>query len=256
MDSGRTAERWWVPPVLRLAAAFAALAIAAATIWLLLRHADLPSAESLLSDYGYLGVAVGAYADSFGLPSSGEIVLLAAAAAAAKSTHFNIGGVILVAWLFAWLGDLSAYGIGRAAGPGVLRRFGVTEDNAVHGFMERHGVRAVAAGRLVAGIRTKLAIVSGSTKMSFFKYAIADAIGAAVWAVLVGGIGYLFANSVNMLITRFDSASHVIAVVGGTIVAVVVAYLCWRYVRGFRPKPEADASASARPGRTEARPHG
>jgi len=243
-----------VPPVLRLAAGFAALAVAALAIWLLLRNTNLPSAESLLNDYGYLGVAVGAYADSFGLPSSGEIVLLAAAAAAAKSTHFNVGGVILVAWFFAWAGDMSAYAIGRAAGPGVLRRFGVTEDNAVHGFMERHGVRAVAAGRLVAGIRTKLAIVSGSTKMSFFKYAVADAIGAAVWALLVGGIGYLFSSSVDSLITHFDSASHVIAVVGGTIVTVVVAYRCWRYVRGFRPKPEEPSrdAAPAGPARDQA----
>ena len=239
MGASRTAERWWLPPVLRLAAGFAALAVAALVTWLFARNADLPSAQSLLNDYGYLGVAVGAYADSFGLPSSGEIVLLAASAAAATSNDFNLVGVIVVAGFFGWAGDLTAYAIGRAAGPGVLRRFGVSEDNAVHGFMERHGVRAVAAGRLIAGIRTKLAIVSGSTKMPFHKYAIADAIGAAVWALLVGGAGYLFSSSVTTLISRFDSASHWIGVIAVTVVVVVVGYLCWRYVRGFRPKPDA-----------------
>src|SRR6185437_10327592 len=130
MEISRPAARWWLPPVLRLAAAFSAVAVAGLVVWQVLTHVDLPSADSLLHDYGYLGVAIGAFGDSFGLPSSGEIC---------------------------------AYGLGRAAGPGVLRRFGVHESSSVHVFMARYGARAVAAARLVAGIRTKLAIISGST---------------------------------------------------------------------------------------------
>ena len=131
-------------------------------------------------------MAIGAFGDSFGLPSSGEIVLLAAAAAAANTSEFSLPLVVLVAWAFALAGDLCAYAIGRAAGPGVLRRFGVHEDSSVHVFMARYGARAVAGGRLIAGIRTKLAIVSGSTRMPFHRYLLADALGAAVWAILVG----------------------------------------------------------------------
>jgi len=108
MDISRPAARWWLPPVLRLAAAFSALAVVALVIWQVLKHVDLPSADSLLHDYGYLGVAIGAFGDSFGLPSSGEIVLLAAAAAAATSNQFSLPLVVLVAWVFALAGDLCA----------------------------------------------------------------------------------------------------------------------------------------------------
>ena len=98
-----------------------------------------------------MGVAIGAFGDSFGLPSSGEIVLLlASAASAASASRFGLPVVIAVAWGFAVIGDATAYAIGRAAGPRVLHRFGVHEDSAVHGFMDRHGARAVAAGRLVS----------------------------------------------------------------------------------------------------------
>jgi membrane protein DedA with SNARE-associated domain len=142
---------------------------------------------------------------------------------------------VLVAWVFALAGDLCAYGIGRAAGPGVLRRFGVHEDSSVHVFMARYGARAVAAGRLIAGIRTKLAIVSGSTKMPFHRYLFADALGAAVWAILVGGLGYLFSSSVSTLIDRFGSASNVIGLIAIVAVAALVLYLCVRYVLRFRP---------------------
>jgi membrane protein DedA with SNARE-associated domain len=209
-------SRWWVPPVIKLLLLFGALAAAGVAIWLAVRNVNAPSASELLNDYGYLGVAVGAFADSFGLPSSGEVVLLLASAASAAAT---------------------AYVIGRAAGPRVLHRFGVGEDSAVHGFMERHGMRAVAAGRLVAGIRTKLAVVSGSTRMPVHRYMIADAIGAAVWAVSVGLLGYLFSSSVNRLVDRFGSASHVLGVVAVAVVAVAAVYLSVRYVLRHRPDP-------------------
>ena len=153
-------------PVGRLAAVFAAIATAALAIRRALREVDAPSAGGLIDDHGYVGVAAGAFGDSFGLPSSGEIVLLlASAASAASASNFSLPVVIAVAWSFAVIGDATAYAIGRAAGPRVLRRFGVHEDSAVHGFMDRHGARAVTAGRLVAGIRTKLAVVSGSTRL-------------------------------------------------------------------------------------------
>lgn len=229
---------WWVPPVVRLAAMFAAFAAAASAIWLVLRQVDTPGAGSLIRDHGYLGVAVGAFGDSFGLPSSGEIVLLLASAAAAASTsHFSLPVVIAVAWAFAVAGDGCAYAIGRAAGPRVLSRFGVHEDSSVHGFMRRHGARAVVAGRLIAGIRTKLAIISGSTGMPLYRYVLADGLGAAIWAVAVGLIGYGFSSSVQSLTDGFGSASHWVGGVAIAVVALAAAYLSVRYVLRFRPEP-------------------
>jgi membrane protein DedA with SNARE-associated domain len=237
MDAVTTPNgRWWLPPVLRLAMLFGAIAAGALVIWMVLSNVDTPSAGTLITDYGYLGVAIGAFGDSFGLPSSGEIVLLlASAAAAASSSHFNLPLVIAIAWAFAVAGDACAYTIGRAAGPRVLKRFGVHEDSSVHVFMERHGVRAVAVGRLIAGIRTKLAIISGSTRMPFYKYIIADAIGAAVWATAVGLLGYLFSSSVDRLTQRFGDASSGIGTVAVVVVGLGAVYLSVRYVLKHRP---------------------
>jgi membrane protein DedA with SNARE-associated domain len=229
--------RWWIPPVLRLAALLAAVASLALLLWLGLRHVDLPSAGSLIEDYGYLGVAAGAFGDSFGLPSSGEVVLLvASAASAASSSHFDLPVVIAVAWVFAVLGDACAYAAGRAAGPRLLHRLGVHEDSSVHRFMERHGARAVVAGRLVGGIRTKLAIVSGSTRMPAHRYIVADAIGAAIWAVLVGLLGYVFSSSVQSLTAHLGSAGHALGGVAVSVAALATAYLSARYVLRYRPQ--------------------
>ena len=146
--------------------------------------------------------------------------------------------VIAVAWTFAVLGDACAYAVGRVAGPRVLHRFGVREDSQVHRFMERHGIGAVIAGRLVAGIRTKLAIVSGSTRMPAHRYLLADAAGAAIWAVSVGVLGYLFSSSVQSLAGHFGSASSALGVLALTAGAIAVAYLGVRYVLRHRPQLE------------------
>jgi membrane protein DedA with SNARE-associated domain len=229
--------RWWVPPAVRLAGVFAALAAAALVIYLVFSRVNPPSASSLIRDYGYIGVAVGAAADSFGLPSSGEIVLLlASAASAAGASHFSLPLVIAVAWGFAVLGDSCAYAIGRAAGPRVLRRFGVHEDSKVHRFMDRYAARTIVGARLLAAVRTKVAIVSGSTRVPFYRYVLFDGIGAAVWAVSVGLLGYLFAASVDRLIHDFGRFSSLLGVVAVIVIGALVVFFSVRYVLRHRPQ--------------------
>lgn len=247
-DPSVSEGRWWVPPVLRLAALAAALGAAAGVLVVVLSHVDTPNAMSLIDDYGYWGVAVGAFGDSFGLPSSGEIVLLvASSAAAATSSNFSLPVVIAVAWAFAVAGDACAFLIGRVAGPRILVRFGIHEDSSVHTFMERHGSHAVVIARLIAGIRTKVAIISGSTRMSFLRYIIADGIGAAIWAVAVGVLGYVFASSVQRLIDAFSSSTGLLTKGALAIVAVVAIALAVRYVLGHRPEMPRDAAPHGRP---------
>src|SRR4051794_1740036 len=231
------AKRWWLPPVMRLAALLAAIASIVLFLLLVLQRVDVPSAGSMIEDYGYLGVAVGAFGDSFGLPSWGEVVLLvASAASAATSSHFSLPVVIAVAWVFAVLGDACAYAAGRAAGPRLLHRLGVHDDSSMHRFMERHGARAVVAGRLVSGVRTKLAVVSGSTRMPAHRYIIADAAGAAIWAVTVGLLGYLFSSSVQSVTDHAGSAGHALGGIAIAVVALAGAYLSVRYVLRHRPQ--------------------
>jgi membrane protein DedA with SNARE-associated domain len=249
MDAAQSG-RWWVPPVVRLAALAAALGAAAGVLVLVFKSVETPKASELINDYGYLGVAVGAFGDSFGLPSSGEIVLLlASAGAAAATSHFSLPLVIAVAWAFAVLGDACAFLIGRVAGPRILHRFGVHEDSSVHQFMRQYGTRAVVVSRLIAGIRTKVAIISGSTEMSLVRYIVADGIGAAIWAVTVGLLGYTFSASVQRLVDGFGSSSGALGTIALVVVGVAALYLSVRYVLKHRPampeKTDAPAATGA-----------
>lgn len=190
---------------------------------------DVPSPDALVDRFGYAGVAAGAFFDSFGLPSSGELVLLLGGAAAALRESLSLPLVIAVAWAFAVAGDAAAYALGRLAGPGLLERFGVGGESRLHGFMERHGGPTVAAARLLAGARTKVAVLSGSTRMPFARYLAYDAAGALVWAVAVGCLGYLAAESVAAVAAGAERATAWLGWAAlGVLAAVLAAWLVLR----------------------------
>jgi undecaprenyl-diphosphatase len=197
---------------------------------------DPPSPDALVDRYGYAGVAAGAFFDSFGLPSSGEIVLLLAGAGAALRASLSLPLVIAVAWAFAVAGDLAAYALGRAAGPRLLARFGVGPTSRLHRYMDRHGGATVAAARLLAGARTKVAVVSGSTGMPLARYAAWDAAGALVWATAVGCAGYLGAESVTALTAHAQRLTGWLAwaALAAVLLAAAVYLVRRRSLRGGR----------------------
>jgi membrane protein DedA with SNARE-associated domain len=69
----------------------------------------------LLEQYGYVGLAVGVFLESMGLPVPGETALIAAAFAAARGI-LSLPVVIGVAALAGILGDNMGYYLGRRLG--------------------------------------------------------------------------------------------------------------------------------------------
>jgi hypothetical protein len=80
--------------------------------------------ESLLGNYGYVGVGLIVALESMGLPLPGETVLLAAAAYAGAGGPLNIVGAIGSAAAGAILGDTAGYWLGRLTGLPLLERYG------------------------------------------------------------------------------------------------------------------------------------
>ena len=191
--------------------AFSAAGRGRLVIWLVLRRRGSPSADSLLHDYGYLGVAIGAFGDSFGLPSSGEIVLLLARRRGrGQLQHFSLPLVIAVAWAFARARRrLRLRDRPRRRPAACCTASACTRTASVHGFMARYGARAVAAGAADRGHPHQ-----AGDRLRQHPHAVAPLPASRTpsappcgrsWSAL---LGYLFSSSVSTLIDRFGSASH------------------------------------------------
>ncbi|MET0766664.1 MAG: DedA family protein [Aeromicrobium sp.] len=151
---------------------------------------DLPgvfgTVAPYIEDYGLLAVAVLVFIENLGIPMPGEATLVMAGIYTV-SGDLDLIAVLVVGWTAAVLGDNAGFAIGRYGGrPLVLRlgrRFGLTHDvlDRVEAFYERHGSKTVAAGRFLPVLRHLNGLVAGVTTMTWKRFLVANALGAAVW---------------------------------------------------------------------------
>lgn len=159
---------------------------------------------SVPANLGYTVLAGLVLGESAGLPIPGETALISAALLAGTGT-LSLPMVIGVAALAAIVGDNLGYWFGRRAGRSALTaRRGPFRGHRQHlldrgeVFFARHGGKAVALGRFVAGVRVVTAIVAGASRMPVARFMVANAAGAIAWAgttaLLVWWLGALGAG--------------------------------------------------------------
>lgn len=108
----------------------------------------------------------------------------------------NIVVACITLSVVAFLGNVSGYEIGRAAGPGLHRRRFLKEEwfLKTHEFFERYGNRALVIGRFVPIVRTFVTVVAGIGEMERHRFWIWSAVGAALWASGLTLLGYALGN--------------------------------------------------------------
>jgi len=57
--------------------------------------------------------------------------------------------------------------------------------------LERHGATIIVVARFVPGGRTATTFTAGTVRLSWPRFAAADAVGATLWAFYAAGLGYL-----------------------------------------------------------------
>jgi len=152
---------------------------------------DLPS---LVQSYGYLLLFLGTVLE-------GETIL-ALAGLAAHRGYLALPWVIAVAAAGGFLGDQIYFFVGRRYGPRVLARFpklapGVARVSRV---LDRYGAPIVVLVRFMYGLRLVGPIAIGMTGMHWPRFALLDAVGAAVWAVLFASLGYAVGDALTLVL--------------------------------------------------------
>jgi membrane protein DedA with SNARE-associated domain len=181
--------------------------------------------------YGYAVVFVGVLLENAGLPVPGETALLAGAALA-QVGRLDLTTVILLAIAGATLGDNVGFLIGRRVGRGLVERhgarLGLTPPRLLQfdRFFVRFGPQTVFIARFVTGLRVFGALLAGASGLRWRTFLLYNALGAVVWSIIIGLVGYSLAYSWDTL-ERWIGRSGVIAliVIG---IAGAVAFVRWR----------------------------
>jgi membrane protein DedA with SNARE-associated domain len=176
------------------------------------------SLAQLLADYGYLAVFVGCLLE-------GETILVLAGFAAHQG-HLSLPLILAIAFVAGTLGDQIFYWLGRSRGPWLLDRFPRmgTRAHRVRQLLHRWDAPLIIGIRFMYGLRIVGPIAIGSSGVAPRRFAFFNVVGAAIWAPLVGGLGYLFGHAVEALVgdlERFEEAGLIFIVVAGLLYTIV-----------------------------------
>ncbi|MGB8656435.1 MAG: DedA family protein [Candidatus Zixiibacteriota bacterium] len=162
--------------------------------------------QGFITDFGYLALFVGSFLE-------GESFLIAAAFLA-KRGYFNLYLVMLVALAGAYLGDVVLYYLGRHKGAGIISKF--PQARAYYPkakkLFDRFGIWAIFITRYLYGLRFAAAAFLGLMRMKRAEFLPFAFLSCAVWAVAMGGLGYVFGASLEALIGEIKHYEKVIGV--------------------------------------------
>lgn len=171
--------------------------------------------ESFILRWGYVAVGAGTFFE-------GELILVAGGALAHRGL-LSLPLVMLAAFLGSVAGDQLWFHLGRRFGRRLVERSDRWRAHArlVDAWLARHGVLFVFGFRFLYGIRTVTPLVVGASAYSAPRFAALNVLGAASWAMAVGGGGWLLGASLERLLQRTARVEEL------AVAIVVLALLAW-----------------------------
>lgn len=146
--------------------------------------------ESLLGQYGYIAVFVGALFE-------GELIVsLAGALSYQKILH--PGKVILISGLATMVSEQICFYIGRYLGSKYVNE-NWPKAQKVLGLVKKYQVLFILGCRFLYGLRTVSPFIIGSAKIDPVKFTIYNAVAAFMWSTISVGIGYFGAYAADSL---------------------------------------------------------
>lgn len=183
----------------------------------------MPDLGGLIATHGYWVLAIGCLLE-------GETVLLLAGFAAHRG-HLNPLAVLVVASVAGFVGDQVFFWLGRRHGAQVLARRPAWALRAaqVQTLLQRWDAGFIVGVRFAYGLRVAGPVLMGMTPMSGIRFALFNALGAAIWALLVGSAGWVFGEAAQALLGEIRHLEGWLLL---ALTAVAMLVLWWRSSRG------------------------
>jgi membrane protein DedA with SNARE-associated domain/rhodanese-related sulfurtransferase len=186
--------------------------------------------SSLIEHYGYVVICLIVFAEAIGVPVPGAVALVAGGAAAAAGTLYG-----LAVWLFAVAAMLSAdsllYILGRHMGWTILKflcQVSVDPEGCVLRSAEsfyKRGRLTLLFDKFIPGVSTMAAPLAGSMNMRFSQFLALDFLGASLYALSYGAIGFIFRDFVAKIVRGFRAAGHAVEIV---VIIALIAFIGYR----------------------------
>ena len=169
---------------------------------------------ALIQQYGLLFVFGNVLLLQAGLPVPAYPTLIITGALAARGGA-SVPELVVTAIVAALVADIGWYLAGRRFGSGVLKticRVSLSPDSCVRqteSIFNRWGARSLAVAKFIPGFASVATSMAGVVRLPPWKFALFDAIGAALWSGLAIGLGYAFSGAINQVLDVFATLGRI-----------------------------------------------
>ena len=193
----------------------------------------------LIQSGGYLGILVLMTIENVFPPVPSELIMPLAGYLAGRN-EMTLWGAILAGTAGSVLGALPLYYLGARIGGERIKAFAdrhgrwtaVSRQDLerAEAWFDGHGWSAVFVCRLIPGIRSLISIPAGMRRMSMLPFLLVTAAGTALWATLLGCVGYFLGRS-------YQAAEQYVGWVSWAVIAAIMLWYVVKVVRYPSPGP-------------------
>jgi len=191
------------------------------------------SLHHLVETYGYWAVLLGTFFE-------GETVLVLAGLAAHHG-YLSLPWVMVTAFVGSLAGDQTWFLIGTRWGPRVIEKRPVWKRRIKRAreLLQRRGKLLMVGFRFLYGVRSVTPFAIGMSGVPTRVFTPLNTIGAAIWAVGLGGASYLLGEAMKLALARahhYELYAMLLIAAGG------FALWIWSYVRDRRKRRNSPSS--------------
>lgn len=207
---------------------------------------------SFLISHAIYAVIVFGVLEACCVPISSELTFLLGGAVASGAIpgtqqHPSLALVIILGTLAELAGSYVAYGVGRAGGHPLVRRWGryvlVTEADVARAerFLVGRGAWALPVARMLPFVRAFASIVAGLVDIPPVRFGLLNLVGTVVYVTALSSIGYSLGGQWSKINHSLSLATYVVVAL---VALAVVGFVAYR-LRAFRREAAAAASDEA-----------
>ena len=178
--------------------------------------------EQLLENYGYLAVLIGTFFE-------GEAILVLGGYLAHLG-YLDLSLVMMCAFGGTYAGDQACYYLGKYKGLGWLSRRPNwrRRTERLFALMHKYRILLILGFRYLYGLRSLAPFVFALCGVKPLQFLLLNGIGALIWAVSVGALGYLLGNAIEPVLQLFDRLEIGVFFVIALMLSISLMYLIYR----------------------------
>jgi membrane protein DedA with SNARE-associated domain len=189
-------------------------------------HIAINHTIAFVERHGYALLFLWVLAEQSAIPVP-SVPLLLAAGALIRTGRLNLLLAIACCVIAALIADTIWFQLGKWRGRGVLRRLcrlSLEPDSCVrlteNAFL-RYGMKSLLISKFVPGLNAVAAPLAGNSKRSYWRFALYDAAGAAIWCAAYFGAGYVFSEQLEKF------AGYSLRMGSGLLVLIIALFALW-----------------------------